>query len=222
MGTTSRPHAIARTRPATLALLLTSVMLLAFAAPASADDPKPRVPLSLVLLDYADAPSPVLREAMDTAARIFRATGVEITWTRYSEADLERAADNPWAERTPSEGSLFVQLLSNAMTKKRKAAVGVLGQATPGTQIAWVLTPRVKDVAREERQRFGELLGHVIAHEIGHLLLPSGSHTAAGLMAASMNLDLIARTGLNFSKEHGDLIRARLTAGIALTRVAVR
>ena len=115
--------------------------------------------------------------------------------------------------------SAFVQVLNAEMVAKHKAPVGVLGRALPGSQVAWVLTPRVKSTSQDQRQPFGTLLGHVIAHEIGHLLLPTGSHTRTGLMAAAMDLREMSRRGLRFDVEHGDLIRARLLAGFPAARV---
>jgi hypothetical protein len=57
------------------------------------------------------------------------------------------------------------------------------------------------------------LLGVVIAHEIGHLLLPYGSHSASGLMQGDWDSRqfLLARTRrLWFTAQQAELIRAHL------------
>jgi hypothetical protein len=49
-----------------------------------------------------------------------------------------------------------------------------------------------------------------MAHEIGHLLLPSGSHSSRGLMRGDWNLEdlrQVDRRRLKFSAREGELIR---------------
>jgi hypothetical protein len=56
----------------------------------------------------------------------------------------------------------------------------------------------------------GQLLGHVVAHEIGHLLLGTNSHSASGLMSAgwtAWELLLAAHMKLIFSDEQAVRIR---------------
>jgi hypothetical protein len=48
--------------------------------------------------------------------------------------------------------------------------------------LATVYVDQVVDVARRLHIDHGTLLGHTIAHEIGHLLLGSTAHGASGLM----------------------------------------
>jgi len=55
-----------------------------------------------------------------------------------------------------------------------------------------------------------DLLGYCIAHEIGHLLLPPGSHSPSGIMRARWRGDdfkLIATGRLLFTAEQAKLIR---------------
>jgi len=63
------------------------------------------------------------------------------------------------------------------------------------------------------------VLGHAMAHEIGHLLLPYG-HSPTGLMRAeweAKDLRLAANRQLNFTSEQAELMRGRLLARIADT-----
>ena len=58
-----------------------------------------------------------------------------------------------------------------------------------------------------------QLLGHVMAHELGHLLLPHGAHSAAGLMRPALDRAQVraAIAGLlTFTPDQAALIRARL------------
>ena len=54
------------------------------------------------------------------------------------------------------------------------------------------------------------MLGHVMAHELGHLLLRDAGHSIAGLMQAEFNLLLAQRGGLQFSDGQMRAIRHML------------
>jgi hypothetical protein len=50
---------------------------------------------------------------------------------------------------------------------------------------AWIFCDLVKDAAAQRQLTQWVLLGTVIAHELGHLLLSTNSHSAFGLMRAN-------------------------------------
>ena len=85
----------------------------------------------------------------------------------------------------------------------------VLGLALPGSQTVFVFAARAKLLAEANHQNLGALLGHVMAHEVGHLLLPAG-HTSTGLMRASLNVQLASQGVLWFSPRQAVQIRASL------------
>jgi hypothetical protein len=72
------------------------------------------------------------------------------------------------------------------MAARGRVADGVLGFAAVASEgmgrIAYVIYDRVRSIATEAATPEGELLGFVMAHEIGHLLLPRGPQPSAGLM----------------------------------------
>jgi hypothetical protein len=55
------------------------------------------------------------------------------------------------------------------------------------------------------------VLGRVIAHAIGHVLLPEHSHAPRGIMQAS--LEPLSGTDRFFSTDQATLLRHLLTAG---------
>ena len=58
-----------------------------------------------------------------------------------------------------------------------------------------------------------DILGHAIAHEVGHILLPGNAHTISGIMKAKWNLDdwAEAQRGALFSTpEQAKLMRREL------------
>jgi hypothetical protein len=55
----------------------------------------------------------------------------------------------------------------------------------------------------------GELLGLVLAHEIGHVLLPENSHSAVGIMKPGFGVG--KDVGLRFTAAQGHSIRQTLS-----------
>jgi hypothetical protein len=78
--------------------------------------------------------------------------------------------------------------------------------------VAYAFFDRVAEFASSHKLLAATVLGHVIAHEVGHLLLREG-HTERGLMRAEwFKRDLeLAQTGLlGFTPEQSARIRATL------------
>jgi hypothetical protein len=62
------------------------------------------------------------------------------------------------------------------------------------------------------------MLGHVIAHELGHLLLPHGGHSVGGVMRAEWDPAQVmsaARGILTFTPDQAGMIRERLQASVS-------
>ena len=81
----------------------------------------------------------------------------------------------------------------------------------PG-RVAWLYYSRIHDLAQLLHLDVS-LLGHVMAHEMGHLLLPYGAHAATGLMKAGWDTRqafLAASGALTFDPSQAALIRTRL------------
>ena len=149
-----------------------------------------------------------LAAAEREAARIYEAIRVRILWVR-----------GPEPRPDPCGLPLRVLLLSRDGVKQlevsRKQALNdtVFGFITRETGRAYILTHRIIDLARRYSDDFRRLLGQTIAHEVGHLLLPSDSHADRGIMQA--HLGVRAYSASYFTPEQGVAIRARLAAAAA-------
>jgi hypothetical protein len=95
-----------------------------------------------------------------------------------------------------------------------------LGFAESGTRDATVLYDRVKKFARRYHINCGVMLGYVIAHELGHLLLPPKSHSVEGVMRGMIDLQLAAAKQLRFTPEQGELMRRKLEKSVSLVALA--
>ena len=77
---------------------------------------------------------------------------------------------------------------------------------------AWLFYSRILNQQRALHLDVSLLLGHVMAHEMGHLLLPYGSHSAAGLMKGGWDTSqarLATMGSLMFDPGQAAVIRAR-------------
>jgi hypothetical protein len=75
-----------------------------------------------------------------------------------------------------------IHLLSRDMADRMLGATSVMGMATPGAHVVKVLYQRIDQMSNRRNQPTGSLLGHAIAHEIGHLFLPPNPHVLIGIM----------------------------------------
>lgn len=161
--------------------------------------------------DRASVPRRQMTRAQDTVARLYAAIGVGITW-RTPAADAE-----PRAGEHEEFTDLAVIVLGPDAAGRQRRREYVLGLA-PGTEaerghIAYVYHHRLERLTREIGQDPADLLALVLAHEIGHLLLPYGAHTDSGIMRARWPADELRRLDvgrLGFTPEQAGHILRRL------------
>jgi len=142
--------------------------------------------------DYADVPADVLARAETEASRIFRHAGVRLLWL------------GPLA----SHARVRVHILSGPMTVRTQTRPEVLGLATVDSGMVWVLYDRILAKSASVGVGASRVLGFVIAHEIGHVLLGGRGHSHVGLMKPRLDPDVL-RTGLiGFTPDERREIRA--------------
>lgn len=92
--------------------------------------------------------------------------------------------------------------------------LGIAAQAEEGTQAsASVFHDRVEQLAKGWLVSPVVVLGHAMAHEMGHLLLGVGSHSPSGLMRehwSGRDLTRAAEGNLLFSSRQAETIRAQV------------
>ena len=79
----------------------------------------------------------------------------------------------------------------------------------------WIFYFRIKSYSANLGMHASQLLGHVMAHELGHLLLPYGAHVVAGVMRPEWDRAQVknaAKGLLTFTPDQAALIRERLQA----------
>jgi hypothetical protein len=200
-----------------LATLVAMVTVAGSSRPATAQDltTQSTVPLRLKLVDETGVPGDVVAKAKDEVVGIYRDAGVEIVWDQTVHTT---------AIEDPPVRPLFVMIvpakMSNAMAVNSTAmGVAVTSSKTRG-RLVYIFYDRVEDVASLEKADTARVLGHAMAHEIGHLLLPAG-HTPTGLMRGDWNREdfrELVRGRLLFTVDQAELIRTRLAGDRVTTK----
>ena len=139
-----------------------------------------------------------LRFAQERAGAVFERIGVRVIWISGEEA-IERRLRPP-----------FTLVLMGAGTgvEQPPMFMDALGVAAPPVRRAHVYYDRI--AALNDRAPGGILgiLGDVMAHELGHLMLPLPGHSSSGIMRPNVSLHLAP--GETFSKPQARQILARL------------
>jgi hypothetical protein len=191
-------------RGATAALVAALIMMAAERASAG-DEPiaataQPETTIVLHVVNYAALSRTVLDQAIARVAMIYEGIGVRTVW-----------ADSEQPVRKHQDGGLHltVMLLSRDMAQKKISAESikddVLGQAVRPYGRAYIFCDRI---ATASPAFFGIRLGAVIAHEVGHLVLPTKSHSLHGMMSA--NVDVRDIQLQSFDKTQARAIHAAL------------
>ena len=144
---------------------------------------QPESPLKAIVrtYNYAQAPGEVLAGGERMAAEIFRYAGIELLWIDcpISLNELEKSA----ACKTITD--LTVNILPESMASRfgLPHSIGVTVQQ----HASFVFYHRVRDLADNTGLSESAVLGPVMAHELGHLLLGEGVHSDKGIMMADLS-----------------------------------
>ena len=194
----------------TILLSLASALLSA-TPQASAPDPASTYTLTVAIFNEAHVPRTILAGAQETASYIFAKSGIDIRWMpcgREDESVEERSACSQ-----PEFPDHLDMHIVNSCPHLPGSVFGI-SYVSPegiGTQ-ADVFYVKVA-AFRQSPAELSTLLGYAMAHEVGHLLLGSNSHSPTGLMRAdwrTKELIGIAQGGLVFSDEQAQRMKAKL------------
>jgi hypothetical protein len=158
--------------------------------------------------------------AEERAAGIFRQAKIKINWDLVPLAGsvVDQKASEVW---NPADLHLRLWTLGMVgMNTFGKDTLGFCVSMEKGTAI--IIADEISSRAAVDFANPGDLLGLVMAHEIGHLLLRSPAHSVEGIMQARLPTNLRDRRKmlLTFSRQQGTFIRAEIhrRAGVQSAR----
>ena len=214
----------------TLGLILTGG-LTKLCQGATADSREANPTITIHVYNYADVSPKTLIEAEKIAAGVFRQAGVETRWlnrhgkTKESSAEPERFHSN----------DIVLHLLPRSMTESFGLISESLGFAPgqgPNRTDAYVFYDRTEQLVQQQRAArmtkmalgvhepcagIGQVLGHVIAHE----LLGLETHSPTGIMRAnwgSADWQETVYGHLSFTPQQAEVIRVEAGRRIQLIK----
>ena len=160
--------------------ILVTILLLNTAAAGVSPDP-------LVVCSYVEDASAVdwsmLANAKLTVAAILKEGGVELKWSKRDAAGCAR-----WVVAIRFSDATPDSMLPGAMGYARPYAAGSVRVT--------VFVDRLRPLFARALNWRGSALGHVIAHEITHVLQGIARHTDVGLMKGRWSEDDIQQMGI--------------------------
>lgn len=137
--------------------------------------------ITMRVYDYSHVDATTLAKAQEQVAQIYARVGVGVRWFETVKP-LDRAMGREWF----GSPDVTILLIDDRMAAQRRLPSRVLGSAAVDDEemgrVAYVLRDRIVNVALRGATEEARVLSVVIAHEVGHLLLPRGSSTSSGLM----------------------------------------
>ncbi len=203
----------------TLLLTLTS----AASSKERLSEPTESLSLTVRTYNYTEAPERVLGPAKEVAAGVFRKLGIQIGWadcTPGSESAQGHPACQPRA--VFETDVLNLKIISREMAERARHLFpsSTFGFALPAQgdgfgSNATIFYHSVIDIARQAKRPPAVVLGHVLAHELGHLLLGMKGHSRRRIMHilwGPSELGEAAQGRLVFEAKQSRRIRAQVEA----------
>ena len=171
-----------------------------------------RPAVTVQIRDYARVKEKSLAKAKEIVARMYKRAGVGIEWLQDVPSDAgARESRDPAAQLT-------IDIVTASIAKRRGYSDDVLGfvsvpPAGGMGRVGYVVYERIRDVAAGGSSSTGDILGIIIAHDIGRLILGAGSGTHAGLMNRQwqrQDLERVNPLELAFTPPEIDRLRTTL------------
>lgn len=168
--------------------------------------------------DRAAVSDAILRSAKAVATRIYWNIDVSLVWIEPAAAAPHARAGRETRIVPDDTATLRIIIVAPGLAERIHADPKALGVAADDARqsghVAYVFYDRVRMLSARYEQHGGAILGHVMAHELGHLLLPYDTHAESGLMRVDWSredLEHAAHGLLLFTPREAALIRARLS-----------
>jgi len=191
-----------------LAMATAVVMLLAGSARTQEYQP---AHIKVLVHDSVKLSPSLIRRSETEAGRLFREAGIEIHWVNCSKPG---ETDN--CHRVPRADEFVLHIVRDGRTQSDLVfGEAFLGEDGTG-KYSDVFFDRIQKTAGDPGLSIANLLGAVSAHELGHLLLGTRSHSLVGIMEPVWANESLRRIGMGtllFTQEQSHLMKKRLDRG---------
>jgi hypothetical protein len=203
-------------------VLAAAVMVVVWGAGAARGQSIDRLPMqartptvTVDIHDHADVPKWTMSRAVAEASAIFDGTDVRLEWRirRWSRAETRPQGAPVDANAITVQ---IVPAVRDLQIAQDPTILGAVPGAHIGGRIAYLFSARIDVVAKRNSVAPGALLGIVLAHELGHVLLPGRPHSPHGIMrpfCAAQQIQEILSGHHGFSAAETQLIRRSVSIG---------
>jgi hypothetical protein len=200
-----------------LTLALGLVAIEGFAKGKNADALDRGLAFTVHVTNYAKMAPEKLATAETVASEIFTQAGVRIVWVDSGTAPQGLAGQTSGALL-----NIWLNILPSTMANRLGRFDDMMGLAPgagPDRRVVYAFYDVIDAFARTESMASKNplppalILGHVIAHEIGHLLLNLETHSSTGIMRGDWNRRVLkdAKGGLLvFTSQQAEVIRSEV------------
>ncbi len=205
-------------------LCLIGTFLLTASLPGLAETPandraEPRPKITVLVYDYAEVAAETQQNAEKVAAEILATAGVETAWPDCSLAETPAP---PECKRASNPTKLVLRILPGSKAARagyhfRSSICGftVQREGVGEGYLVTLFTDCIQETAKNTGVAQSLIMGHMVAHEIGHLLLPIQGHFRRGIMRAKWGPRVWQRASKKlvlFPGKQAELLRAGVLA----------
>jgi len=141
---------------------------------------EPELRITVRVDDKAGVQGVYLKFAKQRAAEVFAMRGVKVDWIDGEEANRLKVV-------APYTVLIMTEAPARLKAEMERLGMDVVGQGAPLVGRAYIYYDRVLKLNPVPPRDIITTLGDVIAHELGHLMLPTG-HSNVGIMRPDINM----------------------------------
>ena len=178
--------------------------------------------VAISVYNDAEVPANVLARAENEASQVFRQAGIKVHWLNCRIPAASEEASRACREAIFPE-HLHLRIVRKSAGLKGET-MGISFQSNDGRGCyADLFYDPMEQLHKSDGTDMATLLGHVAAHEIGHLLLGTNSHSPAGIMHARWTAEEVASAkagSLVFSEKESLRMKAKLATAMQASKEA--
>jgi len=168
--------------------------------------------LAVFVTNGTNAPEQILVAAEGNAGRVLHKAGVDVHWVNCG---VEAGARSEPQCRDIAKSGLVVRMIPRARTFGDDVFGVSFLDHDAGTYADLFFDPIERLYEQNKDIPLAQILGEVLAHELGHLLLGSNAHSRDGIMQPNWTneqLHCAAMGRMQFSKEQAAKMRTRIAS----------
>jgi hypothetical protein len=157
-------------------------------------------------------PARILAEAERVSSGIFGETGITLLWIECGSVEKKSSSAED-CEHVSDTLRLILRIIPESMAAQLHRPSRVFGMAVQAD--AFIFFGRIQMFSDIEGISEPVILGHAMAHELGHMVLRHTKHSQNGIMMETYRKDalrLAEKGRLQFTRQQAAEIRARLRA----------